>query len=116
MATILAIHAHPDDVETLCAGTLALLAAAGHQIKIATATAGEAGSETLSPTEAAAVRIAEATASAAVIGADYRCIGLPDLGVFNDDAGRTAHLTVSVTARRPASSLNTPRSGNPIQR
>ncbi len=90
MATILAIHAHPDDVETLCAGTLALLAAAGHQIKIATATAGEAGSETLSPTEAAAVRIAEATASAAVIGADYRCIGLPDLGVFNDDAGRRA--------------------------
>ncbi len=88
MVTILAIHAHPDDIETLCAGTLALLAAEGHQIWIATATAGEAGSSTLSNAETAAVRIAEATASAAVIGAGYKCIGLPDLGVFNDDAGR----------------------------
>jgi len=26
MVAILAIHAHPDDVETLCAGTLAFLA------------------------------------------------------------------------------------------
>ena len=90
MSTILAIHAHPDDIETLCAGTLALLAADGHQIRIATATAGEAGSSTMSPSETSAIRIAEATASASVIGAEYRCIGLPDLGVFNDDTGRRA--------------------------
>src|SRR5580692_10258350 len=43
MATILAIHAHPDDIETLGAGTLALLARLGHRISIVTATAGEGG-------------------------------------------------------------------------
>ena len=38
MVRILAIHAHPDDVEILAGGALALLAAAGHAITIATLT------------------------------------------------------------------------------
>ena len=38
MTTILALHAHPDDIETLAAGTLAVLARAGHAIRIVTAT------------------------------------------------------------------------------
>lgn len=88
MAKILALHAHPDDVETLCAGTLALLAAQGHAISIVTATAGEVGSADLSPDEAGALRRREAAAAAAMIGAAYACIGLPDLGVFNDDPTR----------------------------
>ena len=44
---ILAIGAHPDDVEFLCAGTLALYAAQGHEIFIAIATNGNVGSPTL---------------------------------------------------------------------
>src|SRR5204862_2189475 len=36
MANILAIHAHPDDVEILAGGTLALLAGLGHSITVAT--------------------------------------------------------------------------------
>src|ERR1035438_9818164 len=43
MATILAIHAHPDDVEILAGGTLALLAGLGHAITIATFTPGDCG-------------------------------------------------------------------------
>lgn len=88
MATILALHAHPDDVEHLCAGTLALLARAGHAVRIVTATAGECGSDATDLAATAAIRKAEAAAAAALIGADYRCADLPDLGVFNDDAGR----------------------------
>ena len=88
MAKILAIHAHPDDIETLAAGTLALLAAKGHTIRIVTATAGEGGSSTLPADEIGSIRKAEAAKAAALIGADYRCAGLPDLGVFNDDWGR----------------------------
>ena len=88
MARILAIHAHPDDIETLCAGTLALLASQGHAVSIVTATAGEGGSTTHAPGQISAIRKAEAAAAAAMIGAEYRCAGLPDLGVFNDDAGR----------------------------
>ena len=87
---ILALHAHPDDIETLCAGTLALLAARGAQVICATATAGEGGSDRTPPEETAEIRKAEARAAAALIGADYACAGLPDLGVFNDDHGRRA--------------------------
>jgi LmbE family N-acetylglucosaminyl deacetylase len=88
LATILAIHAHPDDIETLAAGTLALLAAAGHAIRIVTVTAGECGSDATDLAETARIRKAEAAAAAALIGADYRCADLPDLGVFNDDPSR----------------------------
>ncbi len=41
MTKILAIHAHPDDVEFLAGGTMALLAERGHELTIATFTAGE---------------------------------------------------------------------------
>jgi LmbE family N-acetylglucosaminyl deacetylase len=88
MAVILAIHAHPDDVEHLCAGTLALLAAAGHAVKIVTLTAGECGSDQTDLAETARIRKAEAAAAAALIGADYACGEIPDLGVFNDDPTR----------------------------
>ncbi len=90
MTTILALHAHPDDIETLGAGTLALLAKAGHTVRIVTATAGEGGSAVTGPEETARIRQAEAAASAALIGAEYRCAGLGDLAVFNDDASRRA--------------------------
>jgi LmbE family N-acetylglucosaminyl deacetylase len=88
MATILAIHAHPDDIEILGAGTLAWLSQQGHAIRIVTATAGECGAVSASLEETMRLRQAEAAKAAAVIGADYRCAGLPDLGVFNDDACR----------------------------
>ena len=90
MATILAVHAHPDDIEHLAAGALAILAARGHAIRIATLTAGECGSAQTDLSETARIRKAEAAAAAALIGADYRCADLADLGVFNDDASRRA--------------------------
>ncbi len=85
---ILAVHAHPDDIETLAAGVLALLAARGHAITLATLTAGDCGSAELSPEETATVRRREAAAAAAMIGANYQCVGFGDLAVFNDDASR----------------------------
>jgi LmbE family N-acetylglucosaminyl deacetylase len=95
---ILAIHAHPDDVETLASGTLALLAERGHRITIATMTAGDCGSIEHAPEETAAIRRKEAAAAAGLIGAAYVCAGFPDLGVFNDDGARrrTVELIRSV--------------------
>jgi LmbE family N-acetylglucosaminyl deacetylase len=90
MTVVLAVHAHPDDIEHLAAGTLALLALQGHSVRIATLTAGECGSADTDLAATAKVRMAEATAAAALIGAEYRCAGLADLGVFNDDASRRA--------------------------
>ena len=88
MTRILAIHAHPDDVETLCAGTLAVLAEKGHSITIATLTAGDCGAVDTGPEETATIRKREAEAAAKQIGARYVCAGFGDLTLFNDDATR----------------------------
>jgi LmbE family N-acetylglucosaminyl deacetylase len=88
MTTILAIHAHPDDCEILAGGTLARLAAAGHRVVIATMAPGDCGSHEYGPEEIAAIRRAEAAASAALIGAEYRCLEFRDLAIFNDDPAR----------------------------
>lgn len=99
MDTVLAVHAHPDDVETLGAGTLALLAKAGVPVVVATLTAGECGSVEDDPVETALIRRGEASRAAALIGADYLCAGLPDLGVFNDAPSRRAVTELIRTAR-----------------
>jgi LmbE family N-acetylglucosaminyl deacetylase len=100
MRVILALHAHPDDIETLAAGALALLAARGHRIAIVTATAGDCGSAEYAPEETARIRQAEAAKAAAMIGADYRCAGFGDLAVFNDDASRR-RITELIRWARP---------------
>jgi len=88
MTSILAVQAHPDDVETLAAGALAIAASRGARVIIVTMTAGECGTIGVDPDETARIRQTEAATAAAMIGASYRCAGLPDLGVFNDDASR----------------------------
>ena len=88
MVRILAAHAHPDDIETLAAGTLALLAGAGHEVVITTLTAGDCGASGRSREETAVIRRGEAAAAAAMIGARYLCLDIPDLAVFNDDPTR----------------------------
>ena len=75
---ILAIGAHPDDIETMCAGTLAKYAAQGHKVYMATATSGNIGSATHTMEEIAEIRKKEAAASAAIIGAEYICLDYDD--------------------------------------
>jgi LmbE family N-acetylglucosaminyl deacetylase len=104
---ILAIHAHPDDVEFQCAGTLALLQRAGCQITIATMTAGDCGSAELAPEAIAAVRRREAKASADLLGADYMCLEFKDLLIaVNDDARR--RVTEALRRARPDIVLTAP--------
>jgi LmbE family N-acetylglucosaminyl deacetylase len=85
---ILAIHAHPDDIEFQCAGTLALLAEAGCHVTMATMTPGDCGSVERDADAIAAVRRGEAKASADLIGADYTCLEFRDLAIFEDDESR----------------------------
>ena len=65
---ILAVGAHPDDIELNCAGTLAKYAAQGHKVFICTATNGNIGSATLPKEEIGRIRKEEAATSAAIIG------------------------------------------------
>ena len=99
MTRFLAIHAHPDDIETLAAGTLALLAARGHAVTLATLTAGDCGSVEHSREETARIRKAEARKAAAIIGADYLCAAFSDLSVFNDDPSRRRVVELLRVAR-----------------
>jgi LmbE family N-acetylglucosaminyl deacetylase len=85
---ILALHAHPDDVEIQCAGTLALLAGLGHHVTIATMTPGDCGSAEMDAETIAEVRRAEARTAAGLIGADCLCLEFRDLAIFEDDASR----------------------------
>ena len=75
---VLAVGANPDDVEFLCAGTLAACASRGDRISIAYLTQGDKGGSAATPQEIAAVRRREAQAAAAMIGARLVAFGLPD--------------------------------------
>lgn len=106
-ARVLAIHAHPDDIEFQCAGTLALLTQAGCQITVCTMTPGDCGSAELPPDEIAAVRRREAAAAAALLGADYTCLEFRDLLIsINDDARR--RVTEAVRRAAPDIILTAP--------
>jgi len=71
---ILAVGAHPDDVEISCAGLLLLMGRRGYRFALLDCTAGERGSR-----GDAATRAREAQAAAARLGAAGReCLGLPD--------------------------------------
>src|SRR3984885_4775369 len=82
---ILAIHAHPDDVEFQCAGTLALLKERGCAITIATMTPGDCGSAEHAPDEIAEIRRGEARKAAALLGAEYVCLEFRDLSIVVDN-------------------------------
>ena len=75
---ILAVGAHPDDLELCCAGTLAKYASAGHTIGIAIMTDGATGSSYIPGEELIEIRHREAEKSASIIGAEFFWIGLPD--------------------------------------
>ena len=76
---VLAFGAHPDDVEFLCAGTLALLKDKGWKIHIATMTPGDKGSVAHTREEISAIRKKEAADSAALLNAGYDCMEGEDL-------------------------------------
>lgn len=76
---ILALCAHPDDVEFLCAGTLIKYREAGHRIFIALTTSGNIGSNSIaSREEVARTREIEQTDAAAVLGAEVKFLRYDD--------------------------------------
>lgn len=97
---ILALHAHPDDIEILMVGTLALLKRQGHHITMATMTAGDCGSDVYPADEIARIRRQEASTAAAIIGAEYRCLEFKDLAIFIDDESRR-RVTEAIRQIRP---------------
>jgi LmbE family N-acetylglucosaminyl deacetylase len=84
---VIAVGAHPDDVEIGCGGTLALLAAQGHRVGIVDLTDGEPTPRSSGPAE----RLAEATAAARVLGAVHReTLPFPNRRLFDTFEVRVA--------------------------
>jgi LmbE family N-acetylglucosaminyl deacetylase len=82
----LAVGAHPDDVEFMMAGTLALLADAGYQCHIHTVANGNCGTATYSHEEIIRLRRQEAHNAAAVMGATYHSGFVNDIEILYQDA------------------------------
>ena len=71
---VLALAAHPDDAEFLCAGTLIRLAEIGWEVHVATLTPGDCGTTSETPEAISTRRTGEARRAAALIGAEYHCL------------------------------------------
>lgn len=82
---VLALGAHPDDVEIGCSGTLRQLQKLGLEIHVATMSCGDCGSRELSREAIARKRRAEAQNACALLGATYHDVGSSDFSIFNDD-------------------------------
>jgi LmbE family N-acetylglucosaminyl deacetylase len=92
--SLLAIFAHPDDAEIVCAGTLLLMKKAGWKIHIATMTPGDKGSTEHTREEISSIRKAEAGKSVKLLEGSYDCLEFEDVYIpYNcDSINRTTSL------------------------
>ena len=75
---VLAVGAHPDDIEISCAGTLARYVDGGTKVTILTLSNGDKGTYNLPTEEIVTIREEECRASAEVIGAEWIGFGISD--------------------------------------
>lgn len=94
---VIAVGAHPDDVEIACGGTLAKLARQGYRVGIIDLTDGEPTPNSPGPE----VRLAEADAAAKVLGIHQRIqLGLANRRLFDSFETRVA-LATEIRRWRP---------------
>ena len=98
---VLAVGAHPDDLEILCAGTLARYGRDGHEVWMCHATTGDMGSFVHGREEISRIRLEEARRSAEIIGAAHRCLGLEDGDVNAADPVQKRLVVDLVREARP---------------
>jgi len=98
---VLALGAHPDDVELGCGATLARLAAARRAVGVLDLTAGE-----LATRGTAEQRAREAAEASSALGAAWRsCLGLPDGGLDDGDGEQVGVLVRALRTARPRALL-----------
>ncbi|MCD6317525.1 PIG-L family deacetylase [Candidatus Aerophobetes bacterium] len=98
--TVLAVGAHPDDIEIGCAGTLARYVQEGHKVYISIVCRGNAGTKHLSAGEIVKIRADEAKKAAQIIGAELIMLGFGDGEVFHNKEYLTVFIDL-VRKTRP---------------
>jgi LmbE family N-acetylglucosaminyl deacetylase len=81
---VMAIAAHPDDIEFMMAGTMLLLKQAGYELHYMNLSSGNCGSMTMSPSKTIRVRKAEAMYAAKILGATFHPSLAHDLEITYD--------------------------------
>ena len=85
MPSVLALFAHPDDIEFRAAGTLLLLREAGWDLHYCNVASGNLGSTVMSARETSITRRREARAAAKALGAKWHPPMARDLEIFYTD-------------------------------
>jgi LmbE family N-acetylglucosaminyl deacetylase len=114
--SVLAVGAHPDDIEILCGGTLAKYAQQGVKVSMAIATDGAAGHMVIPPKELAEIRHQEAQKSADIIGADLYWLGFGDELIFEDLETRMVFVELIRKAKPDVIISHTPQDYHPDHR
>ena len=97
---ILAVGAHPDDVEIICSGTLLMLRRLGCELHVASLTLGDCGSFEHTNEEVRRIRESEARRACESLNATYQHLGFYDLCIFNDDRS-TRRVTALIREVNP---------------
>ncbi|MBQ9778668.1 MAG: PIG-L family deacetylase [Clostridia bacterium] len=82
---VLAIGAHPDDIEIACAGTLAKCAKRGDKVIVAHLCKGDLGHVIIPPDELTVMRENEAKKAGSLAGIEVISGGFGDLDIFSDN-------------------------------
>jgi N-acetylglucosamine malate deacetylase 1 len=98
---VLAVGAHPDDLEILCGGTLARFVKEGHDVVMCHATLGDRGSFVHTSEEIAAIRSRESKRAAEICGAQEATLGLHDGEVSAADPEQRRLVVDLVRDTRP---------------
>jgi N-acetylglucosamine malate deacetylase 1 len=90
---ILAVGAHPDDLEISCAGTLAKMKQAGHEVLLCHASSGDKGHYEIPAEELIPMRRKEAQQAGELIGCPVVSLRMKDGEIFSEDeSARTAFI------------------------
>lgn len=82
---ILAIGAHPDDIEIACSGTLAKCVKRGDTVIVCHASSGNLGHVVIPPEELKVMRAKEAKTAGSLAGIEVIWGGFDDLNIFEED-------------------------------
>jgi LmbE family N-acetylglucosaminyl deacetylase len=99
--TILALGAHPDDLELHCFGTLAKYVKNGHTVYTSTVANGNKGHYQIKPKELAEIRRKETSDAAKLIGAVYIGLDVGDMEIDSHDREQQRKVTDLIRKVKP---------------